>query len=342
MIIEEEIKDNINDNSFKRLTKNFTDEKAINNIIKGQLPENIEIIKFIGKGGSSYVYDAKINKSSKHIILKLIKEENSKAANLKEIKILSKAKHKNIITMYGYHLGKEDEPTIIAMENGKADLKKFSNDFIKRKVLTETLLCYITSQILEGLNYLYKCNIVHRDIKPQNIIINENLEVKIIDFSIAKDISDIKEEEITLKCGGTQFFIAPEVIKQKTIKLKDFHKIDLFSLGVMLYRLAFGNFPFNLSPEDYDNDDVIYNKIMSDWKVEKLQNDFSYYFIDFLRRLLEKDVEKRININEAMNHHWIKGAEIILREKENTYNANIFLAHLITDFIPKYNEYNIL
>ena len=107
----------------------------------------------------------------------------------------------------------------------------------------------------------------------------------------------------------------------------------------MLYRLAFGFYPFNLQREDVDNDDIILSKIDSDFKVENIETEFSKYFIDFLNGLLEKDIKKRININEALNHPWIKGAEILLEEKETINNATIFLTSLITDNFMKFNSY---
>ena len=340
MEIEQEDFESTNNTDKNFLENNYSNKEIINSFIKRKMkiPFDSEITKCTGKGGSSYIYNALINHSNNSIILKLITEERSKNDNIKEIKILSKLKNKYIIGIIGYNLGEKDEPTIIAMENGKYDLRQFFNQIIKRKVSTESLLCYITYQILEGLNYLYRCNIVHCDIKPQNIIINDHLEVKIIDFSIADDISNIKENEIKLKYKGTPLYIAPEVIKQQKINIKDYHKVDLFSLGIMLYRLAFGKYPFNIKYDD--NDAIIYNKIMSNWKVENIDNEFSFYFIDFLNGLLNNNIEKRMNIKEAMNHHWIKGADILMKEKENVYNANIFLAQLITDFFPKFNEYN--
>ena len=61
--------------------------------------------------------------------------------------------------------------------------------------------------------------------------------------------------------------------------------------------------------------------------------------MDFLKKLLEKDINKRINIKQAMEHYWIKGAEILIQEKEKLNNANIFLSYLIFDYFPSFNEY---
>ena len=233
----------------------------------------------------------------------------------------------------------KNEDEIIIMEKGKMDLKAFQMNLLKRSVLSETFLCYVAYQILEGLKYLHRCNIIHYDIKPNNVVIDDFLNIKIIDFSTSLDITEIKDPYIKLKYRGTSLYMAPEVIKREKINIKDFHKIDLFSLGIMLYFLAFGYYPFNLQYDDVNNDDKILSKINGDFKVENNDNEFSKYFIDFLNCLLEKNINKRININESLNHHWIKGAKLLMEEKEIINNANIFLTCLITDNFRAFNEY---
>ena len=114
-------------------------------------------------------------------------------------------------------------------------------------------------------------------------------------------------------------------------------KIDLFSLGITLYVLAFGEYPFNMTKGD--SDEEIYEKINSGWKVENHDNEFSKHFIDFLNGLLESDINKRMNLEKALNSYFIRGAEILMNEKENTYNANSFLSYLITDHFYSFNEY---
>ena len=330
MIIEKELKNENREEEIDSIYKN------INKIFS----PGISDLKYITKGGSSYIYEGKINKRNANVIIKVLENDKNINNNINEVKILQKAKNKHIITMYGYSIGKNNECNFILLEKGKYDLRIFLNKVLRRRTYSESLLNFICFQIMKGLFYLYRSNIIHYDIKPQNIIINDFLEGKIIDFSVSLDISNIKEKEVNLHYRGTFYYMAPEVIKQKKIKLVDYHKIDLFSLGVMLYVLAFGERPFNLSNEDCDNDDVIYNKMMSDWKVENIQGtEYSSHFINFLNGLLEKNIEKRMNIYEALNHYWIKGANILMEEKENICNANAFLTNLVTDHFSEFNDY---
>jgi serine/threonine protein kinase len=306
--------------------------EKINSIFK----LNFNGLKYIERGGGSFIYEASLPNKKNPLIIKVISDKRCKSIN--EIKIMNKLRHKNIISIFGYYMDKNGDEFII-MEKGKMDLKAFQFNFLKRYVLSETFLCYAAFQILEGLKYLHRCNIIHYDIKPNNIVIDEFLNIKIIDFSTSLDISEIKDPFVQTKYRGTTLYMAPEVMKRDKINIKDYHKIDLFSLGIMLYRLAFGFYPFNLQREDVDNDDIILSKINSDFKVENIETEFSKYFIDFLNGLLEKDIKKRININEALNHPWIKGAKILLEEKETINNATIFLTSLITDNFMKFNSY---
>ena len=338
MSIEKDTNNDIN-NISKNIEDNFVSNETIEEINKKFKP-GIYDLKYIGKGGSSIIYEGKVKSSNAIVVIKVMEKEKNIGNNIAEVNIISRLKHKNIITMYGYSVGKNNKYNFIMMEKGKNDLRSFLNKTLKRRISSETLLNFICFQILRGLFYLYRNNVVHYDIKSQNIIINDYLEVKIIDFSVSKYIGDIETEEVQLSYRGTSYYMAPEVIKTKKIKLKDYHKIDLFSLGVMLYTLAFGERPFNINHGDSEDDEIIYIKMMTDWKVENINGtEYSSHFINFLNRLLEKDIEKRMNIYEAMNHYWVKGGNILMEEKENIYNANVFLTDLITDHFSRFNDY---
>ena len=104
--------------------------------------------------------------------------------------------------------------------------------------------------------------------------------------------------------------MSPEVIKGKTILTNDLQKIDLFYFGITLYVLDFGCYSFNFTKGD--NDEEIYQKINREWKVTSENIIFSRHFIDLLNGLLEKDVNKRINIFQALNSYFVQGAKILL------------------------------
>ncbi len=221
------------------------------------------------------------------------------------------------------------------MEYSKfGNLRQFQRNFIKSYYMSESTLCYFSYLILKGLKYCHMSKIAHLDIKPQNIIIDDTLNLKLIDFSISIDYRDI-DKTIKLPYRGTKYYMAPEIINSEVIDVNDLEKVDLFSLGVMLYNFAFCSYPYESTEES--NDEQIEEKMNIFVDENKLQ--YSKYFIHFLKKLLEKDIKKRINIRQAMEDYWINGAKILIEEKEKLNNANIFLSYLMFDYFHSFNQY---
>ncbi len=328
-----------------KITKN--DISSTENVIKlfenvcPKFMETFEIKECIGTGSESVVFKAIHSKSKKPVAIKLILNNEEKTRNYSELNITNKIKNKNIITYYGVHELKKNELDCIIMEYAKfGNIRDFQKNILNKKDLSEQLLCFFAFQILNGLKHCHKCKIAHFDLKPQNIIIDDYLNTKIIDFSVSLDYSKTKSNKIKLPFRGTNFYMAPEVIQKKTINVIDLNKVDLYSLGVILYNLAFYNYPYDLNNEDANDYDRISNKINDNTLTFNDQdNCYSKYFIDFVTQLLQKDINKRININDAMNHFWIKGGNILFNEKEKTYNAGSFLINLITDHIRSFDRY---
>jgi serine/threonine protein kinase len=304
------------------------------------LAENFELQEMVGSGSESYVYKTIYKRNKKVIVCKMIykQEEEDMNINKKELDIGMKLKNKNITNFLGSLTIRKNELYFIAMEYDKfGNLRNFQRNYLKRNILSEQLICYISYCILNGLKYIHMCKIAHMDLKPQNITVDDYLCFKIIDFSISIDYSKI--DEIKLPTIGTNFYMSPEVLSNKTIKAKDLNKVDLYSLGVILYNLAFGDYPYNLSHEESEDYDKIAEKIKSNWEIKNEDNTYSELFIDFLKKLLEKDIDKRMNINQALNHTWAKGAKILLDEKEKVFQCSNFLLYLLTDHFKSFNDY---
>ena len=300
------------------------------------IPGDYELCDKIEKGGESFVMKVKHKKSKIELALKYIREEKK---NKKEIKIASQMKHQNIIRFFIYKSSKEDKSEIMIMENGKfGNLRNFMKYFLKRAILSESMLCYFSNEILKALFYCHMNKVAHMDLKPQNIVLDEYMNAKLIDFSISIDYKNKNpKDKIKLPFKGTKPFMPLEVMNQESIEYENINKVDLFELGVMLYYLAFGFFPYDIK---YDDD---YEKIKEKIKNNKLEikNEykFSKYFIDFLEKLLKKDIKERMNIFEAVNHYWYKGGKILYDEKEKTYNIYCFATNLVVDGIKAFNDY---
>ena len=303
--------------------------------------ENFELKGLIDSGSESKVYKIYNKKNKKEYAIKHIIMESERKKKENELKIASKMKQKNIIIFHGYTSLLDDENfNCIIMENAKyGNLRNFQTKVLKRPFLSESMLCFLFSQVLNGLIYLHRCKVAHMDIKPQNIVIDEFLNAKLIDFSISINYKDKEpDDEIKLKFKGTNFYMPLEIHDEETIKYKDLNKIDAYALGITLYNLAYGCYPFDLTREDSKDYDSIFKKINGKLK---FKNDFklSSYFRDFISKLLEKDINKRMSIYEAARHPWIKGAEIIMMEKEKMYNISPFVVNLMTNNIKKFNDF---
>ena len=304
----------------KVIDKNYNELKQL---IEENM-ESLELKELIGYGGESHVYKSLIKNVKRPVTLKVIYNNKKHYKNSKEIEIANKLKNRNVIKFFGMKNIKNANFNCdcIVMEYSKfGNIRQFQRNFIKRNNMSESTLCYFASLILKGLRYCHMSKIAHYDIKPQNIIIDEALNLKLIDFSISINYKD--KNKIKLPNQGTDHYRAPEVLNSEIIDTKDLEKVDLYSLGSMLFNLAFSEYP----------DEFTINEL------EENNSNYSKYFFDFIKQLLQIDINKRINMKQAMEHYWIKGAEILLDEKEKINNANIFLSYLIFDFFPNFNKY---
>ena len=310
--------------------------------------ERFELINYLDSGSESNVFSINIiykNKNGKKIkqkaIIKSIFSQKKERENKKEVSILSKLKNKNIIDFYAYSTIKQGESFFFAMEEAKyGNIRNFQRNILKRYILSESMICFLGSQILSALNHCHKCKIAHMDIKLQNVVIDDYLNAKLIDFSISLDYKNKKpNDEIKLPFKGTNFYMSKEVLQSEKIKYKDLNKVDLYAFGVILYNLAFGKYPYGLIHGDEKNYDEILEKLKNNELDLRSDKTYSKHFLNFLKSLLEKDIDKRIGLNEALQHYWIKGADLLKEEREKCYKVDIFVSYLLTDHIKSFNDY---
>ena len=330
--------------AFKTL---FSNKDYLVNYLRKNYPsfgEEFELTNFISTGGTGVVYSGQLKKRKNAqklaIKFKYSKRQNRDKDEFQEIGILKKLHHKNITNIYAFaKVGTLMHYCVLDL--GKhGDLEKFMKTLLKRKVLSETILCYFAKQILEALEYMHKCKIIHNDIKQGNIVVDSNLDIKITDFSVSCTYANFEPDDcVEFPFMGTSKYICPEILGHVKMAVKEACKIDLYSFGVTLYELAFGKYPYKLNEVENKKYDDILNNI----KQEKLEfpkdKKISTLFKDFLSHLLDKNYQTRYDIQQCLNHPWIKGAKIINDEKENIYYLESFLINAITDNIPKFNDY---
>jgi serine/threonine protein kinase/Tfp pilus assembly protein PilF len=199
------------------------------------------VIEDLGKGGMGKVYKVLDQEIKEKVALKLIKPEIAADRETierfqNEIKITRRITHKNVCRMY--HLGRENDNYYITMEFIRGqNLKKIIR--MTREMSLEATL-NIVQQVCHGLIEAHRLGIVHRDLKPQNIMIDEDGDVRIMDFGIASSI-DTKGATLPGMMIGTPEYMSPEQIDGGQTDARS----DIYSLGIIIYELLTGKTPFS-------------------------------------------------------------------------------------------------
>ena len=331
----------------KEYFKNIENMKAFLKEGCQHFNDNFELLNFVNSGSCGVVFEGKLKKNpNKRVGLKFLmgkiqeeKKDKNTQKKLKELYFQRKLHHKNITELYGFYEIKNC--SCIAMDYAKyRDLEYFQKKLIQKKYLSETLLAYITTQILEGLKFCHQCKIIHMDIKQQNILIDENLNIKLTDFSVSQSYEQYNNgDKFSLPLAGTSLYMSPEVLGKYKIDVEDCNKIDIFSLGILLYNSAFGQFPYQLEYSDRKNFKGIYDKIMQKNLVFPTFKSYSQLFKNFLRGLLNRNIKNRYSIKDAFDDPWIKGTQLIFKDKEKMYDLERFLINIVTDNIKSFNDY---
>ena len=203
------------------------------------LADRYEVIERIGTGGMSDVYKAKDNKLNRYVAVKVLKQEFCENANfvskfLVEAQAAAGLMHPNIVNVYD--VGEEDGIHYIVMELVEGiTLKKYIE---KKARLSYKEAVSIAIQVSMGIEAAHNNHIIHRDIKPQNIIISREGKVKVTDFGIAKAATS---NTVTSNVMGSVHYTSPE---QARGGYSD-EKSDVYSLGITLFEMLTGRVPFD-------------------------------------------------------------------------------------------------
>ena len=229
---------------------------------------------------------------------------------IREIEILKSIHHPNIAQMYETYSTIHNFYLMMEYVAG-GDLFDY---ITSHNYLSEKKSCYFFRQIISVLEYLISLGISHRDIKPENILLNEeHTQIKFIDFGLSNYCN---QNELLHSSCGSPCYASPEMLSGKSYRGTT---TDLWSAGIVLYSMLVGALPF---------DDQELHKLYEQIKVGKfyIPSTLSLEAIDLLKRILEVDPKKRINIEGVKNHKWFK-----MEENPMYKGINISIEHFPCD-----------
>lgn len=207
------------------------------------LGNRYELIEKIGEGGMAIVYKARDNKLNRLVAVKILKKEFANNKDIsdkfkKEATALANFSDANIVNILD--VGHEEEGNIDYFVMEYVSGKTLKELIVENGKLNYTVSIGIATQIAKALECAHKNNIIHRDVKPQNILVTESGMVKVTDFGIAKSSTSATITNTTTIMGSAHY-LSPEQAKGTFIDLRS----DIYSLGIVLYEMVTGILPFD-------------------------------------------------------------------------------------------------
>ena len=292
-------------------------EELRKNRIK-QTIRDYESIKIIGRGAFGEVHVCRVKKTGEIVAIKKIKKDEIIKKNQiihirNEQKFMSKVKSPWIVELKASF--QDNDFLYLVMEFLPGG--DFMNLLIEKDKLTEEEAKFYTAELILAVESIHKLDCIHRDIKPDNILIDKTGHIKLSDFGLAKVSDKLYEQNSTktpnynpnkrthqklYSCVGTAFYVAPEVLKKKGYS----QEIDWWSVGVIFYEMLVGYAPFYAE----ETQEVI-NKVLGKiWEVPE-EIKLSKEALDFMKRMMS-DPNERLGKNgseEIKSHPFFKGVD---------------------------------
>ena len=265
------------------------------------LLEIYDVKNKLGSGKFGLVKLGIHKKTGQKVAIKIMKKSTMDSSDLElvrtEIEILKICQHPNIIRLYNV-FENADYLYIIMEYCYGGDLFSYLENRHFR--LSEKRASTIIHQMATAVYYMHSFGVVHRDLKPENVLMtstDEDSDIRILDFGLSKILGPYE------KCDepyGTLTYCAPEIIIDEPYA----KPVDLWSLGVMTYLMVSGKLPFNSEDENEIARQVVYDE--PNYTRNPVWKTISPECLDFIKRLLDKDQNKRMTIKEVLEHKWIK------------------------------------
>ncbi|XP_064607863.1 uncharacterized protein LOC135472331 [Liolophura sinensis] len=268
--------------------------------------DHFDIGRPLGRGKFGNVYLAREKETKFIVAIKVLFKSQLRAAGVehqlrREIEIQSHLRHPNILKLYGYFHDKT-RVYLILEYSPRGELYKELQKCVRfDESITAKYLC----QLSNALKYCHARNVIHRDIKPENLLLSFRGELKIADFGWSVHTPSARRATLC----GTLDYLPPEMIEGHTHD----EKVDLWSLGVLCYEFLVGKPPF-----EAEGHEATYQRILT------VDLQFPHYVSsgakDLISKLLRRDPNQRISLDEVLAHPWIKENTVDLTPAAATTN----------------------
>lgn len=227
-----------------------------------------------------------------------------------EIAIMKKLNHPNLVSLIEVLDDPEEDSLYMVLEMCKKGVVMRVGLDTAAEPYSEEVCRYWFRDLILGIEYLHAQGVVHRDIKPDNLLLTEDDVLKIVDFGVS-EMFEKPEQMRTAKSAGSPAFLPPELCVAKHGDVSG-TAADVWSMGVSLFCLRYGHIPFN-RPGVLE----IYDAIKTE--TPELPEDENPHFRDLITRLMWKDPETRIKMHEIREHPWVtkEGTDPLLSAEEN-------------------------
>ncbi|KAJ1647179.1 Protein kinase [Coemansia asiatica] len=250
-------------------------------------------VKKIGQGASGNVYMARSIRSGELVAIKQmdLSKQPRKELLVNEILVMKESRHANIVNFIEAFLLNSSDLWVVMeyMEGGAL------TDVIDNNKMNEMQIATVCREVCRGLNHLHKQDIIHRDIKSDNVLLGEDGQVKITDFGFCAKLSEQRSKRATMV--GTPYWMAPEVVKQKPYG----PKVDVWSLGIMVIEMIESEPPY-LDEEPLK---ALYLIATNGTPALKRPETLSRELKGFLAECLCVDVQSRATMEELLSQEFL-------------------------------------
>ncbi|HYA39720.1 MAG TPA: serine/threonine-protein kinase [Syntrophobacteraceae bacterium] len=251
------------------------------------IKDRYEIVSKIGEGGMGVVYKAQDKTLHRPVAIKMLHPAHSnqmlKTRFEVEALVTASLNHRSIVTLYDFFEAEDNQFLVMELLEGKTGKELLEEE----GAIPYNALIKIFHRVIEGLAYAHDHGIIHRDIKPNNIMITTSGEVKIMDFGIARATDGPQLTQVGFTVGSA-LYMSPEQIRNQKVD----HRSDIYSLGITLFEMATGTSPF------HDPDASEYNILTSHLSSElpsprSVNPELPESLEEIIRKATEKNPEDR-------------------------------------------------